>query len=191
MQVNHDVENQFAVSLVTPWIKGKMDVDAHNVIVDIPNTILFGLIPAGKRKYTTPIRNVSNVYTSSSYKLGRMALGAVIAFFGIATMGAVSGNAIVSLVMILLGAILIGSGILTVFMYENSGREVRIELPFFEANHAQEFADKVIELSNDYQAGLDNRPTQQILYNNQQANAAGQQAIVDAINNGQSHQQNQ
>ena len=40
--------DQFAASLVTPWIKGTMDIDESFLRIDMPNTVLFGMLPAGK-----------------------------------------------------------------------------------------------------------------------------------------------
>lgn len=61
--------SKFAVSLVTPWIKGSMNVDDNFMKIDMPNTVFFGLIPAGKSKDTSPLSGVTNVYTSNSYKI--------------------------------------------------------------------------------------------------------------------------
>lgn len=188
MEITKEIEKQFAVSIATPWIKGKMDVDNHNVMIDLPNTVLFGLVPAGRRKHTTPLGNVSNVYTSSSYKLGRMFIGALICLGGLSMLGT---SILGSLITIVIGGILVGSGINTVFRYENNGKSVSIPLPFFEAHHAQDFSDKVIEQINKYnddRNGLVNAQLNAQLINQQaeinaQAQIQQNQAIIDAINN--------
>lgn len=69
--------DQFAVSLVTPWIKGTMDIDESFLQIDMPNTVLFGMLPAGKSKDSTPLSGVINVYTSNSYKIGAINLGSI------------------------------------------------------------------------------------------------------------------
>lgn len=170
MEIGKEIEKQFAVSIATPWIKGKMDVDSHNIIIDIPNTVLFGLIPAGRRKHTTPLHAVSNVYTSTSYKLAHIFVGAVIVLGGISSFGSSFFSA---LLLLILGAVIFGSGIQTIFSYENSGNTLNIPLPFFEAHHAQEFAEKVISELNHFH---DNR-------NVAAASQASTQSIVNAINN--------
>ena len=50
--------DQFAVSLLTPWIKGTMDIDESFLQIDMPNTVLFGMLPAGKSKDSTPLSGV-------------------------------------------------------------------------------------------------------------------------------------
>ncbi|PNZ84023.1 Uncharacterised protein [Staphylococcus microti] len=175
MQVNKDIEKKFAVSVATPWIKGKMDVDSHNVMIDIPNTVLFGLIPAGRRKHTTPLGNVSNVYTSSSYKLVRMIFGLLICLLSFGLFGT---SFIRAFVLLALGALIIASGIITVFRYENNGHSVSVPLPFFEAHHAQAFADKVIAQINQYNDHRNGYMNAQMI-NNQQAQSTEQ--IINAM----------
>ncbi|HFI0694813.1 TPA: DUF2892 domain-containing protein [Streptococcus suis] len=184
MQVTKEIEKQFAVSVATPWIKGKMDVDNHNIMIDIPNTVLFGLVPAGRRKYTTPLGNVSNVYTSSSYKLGRMLMGLLVGLLGLSMLGE---SFLGGLVTLAIGGLLIASGIITVFQYENSGRSVTIPLPFFEAHHAQDFSEKIIAQINQYNDERNGFINAQLINQQAQINAQAQaqqnQAIVDAIKN--------
>ncbi|MGT2951656.1 hypothetical protein BU202_08720 [Streptococcus cuniculi] len=181
MQVTKEIEKLFAVSVATPWIKGKMDVDAHNVMIDIPNTVLFGLVPAGRRKHTTPLGNVSNVYTSSSYKLGRMLGGLVLCLLGFSMFGE---SFLGGLIILAIGGLVIASGIITVFRYENNGRSVTIPLPFFEAHHAQDFADKVIAQINKYNDDrnvfINNQLSAQLI-NNQ--NVQSTQQIIEALKN--------
>ncbi|WP_010632464.1 hypothetical protein [Sporolactobacillus vineae] len=130
----------FSVSLAAFWVKGNIFVDDQFLRVKIPNTILFGLIPAGLQKDSSPLQALSNVYTSSSYKLGRMALGALIFIGGLASF---SSMGIGALILLLIGFLIFGSGILTTFSYERSGVEKKVNLPFFEANHARELSEQV------------------------------------------------
>lgn len=109
--------------------------------IKMPNTVFFGLIPAGQTKDNSPLANVSNVYTSRSYKLLNIIIGLLLVIFGFSSFGSDAGTAIILLVI---GVLLMGSGIKTVFAYERSGVEKRIELPFFEANHAEEFEEEVV-----------------------------------------------
>ncbi|QLK85257.1 DUF2892 domain-containing protein [Staphylococcus sp. 17KM0847] len=177
MQLMTDEEKMFAVSVATPWIKGKMDVDHHNIMIDIPNTVLFGLIPAGRRKHTTPLGNISNVYTSSSYKLGRIFGGAIIALFGLLILKL---SLFMSFLFILLGVLLVSSGILTVFQYENNGHSITIPLPFFEAHRAESFSETVIHQINQYNDDRNGRLNTQF---NIDAQNKHSQAIIDAIKN--------
>lgn len=104
-----------------------MEVDDHNVMIDIPNTVLFGLVPAGQWKYTTPLGNISNVYTSTSYKIGRLLAGLFICLIALGMFGESFLGALVTLT---LGALMIASGLITVFSYENNGNSISIFLPF-------------------------------------------------------------
>ena len=88
------------------------------------------------------------------------------------------------LITLAIGGLIIASGIITVFRYENNGRSVTIPLPFFEAHHAQDFADKIIAQINKYnddRNGFINAQLNAQLINNQQAQSA--QQIVDALSN--------
>ncbi|MFD1471804.1 DUF2892 domain-containing protein [Companilactobacillus mishanensis] len=154
----------FSSSLVTPWIKGNIFVDDNFLRVDMQNTVLFGLIPAGRNKDTSPLNTVSNVSTSSEYKLGRIFLGALLMLTSFALMGQ---SFFMFLFVLLVGIAIGGSGILTVFAYERSGVEKRVYLPFFEANHSRELEEQVIAALTKYQ---DDRSV-----------AAGAASITEAI----------
>lgn len=159
----------FSVSLVTPWIKGNIFVDKNFLHVNIQNTVLFGLIPAGKQRDTSPLDNLSNVYTSSEYKIGRLFLGLLFILGGLFTFG---NSFLMALILILIGIGIGWSGILTVFSYERSGIEKKIYLPFFEASHAQELEEEVIQALGQYQ---DDRNTADHV-------TRGANQITDAIN---------
>ncbi|WP_224428793.1 hypothetical protein [Pediococcus acidilactici] len=66
------VENDsdaFSVSLLAFWVKGSITLDDAFLRVNMPNTVFFGLVPAGKQKDSSPLSGITNVYTSKSYKL--------------------------------------------------------------------------------------------------------------------------
>lgn len=139
---NVSPNSDFSVSLVAPWVKGNIFVDDHFLRIDMQNTVLFGMIPAGRAKDTSPLNTLSNVYTSSSYHLGAIFLGAIIALAGL---GAFGSSFFAGLILLLVGLAIAGSGIKTVFAYEKSGIQRSIELPFFEANHARELEEQVVQ----------------------------------------------
>ncbi|WP_238704079.1 hypothetical protein [Companilactobacillus mishanensis] len=134
----------FSVSLVAPWVKGNMFCDDNFLRVDIQNTVLFGMIPAGRSKDTSPLNTLSNVYTSTEYKLGRLFFGGILALGGIALLIGGPAAFIPAIIIAALGAAIFLSGILTVFAYERSGISKEVPLPFFEANHARELEEQVI-----------------------------------------------
>ena len=159
--------DQFAVSLVTPWIKGTMDIDESFLQIDMPNTVLFGMLPAGKSKDSTPLSGVTNVYTSNSYKIGAIILGAFV-LLGLSMIGSSIVGAL----------ILILSGIKTTFSYERSGIAKSIDVPFFEANHVREFEEKVLARIQGFQDDRNVRMQTQKSMAQSRENA---QAIVDAV----------
>lgn len=178
--------DQFAVSLVTPWIKGTMDIDESFLRIDMPNTVLFGMLPAGKSKDSTPLSGVTNVYTSNSYKIGAIILGAFV-LLGLSMIGS---SIVGALILILIGVAIFGSGIKTTFSYERSGIAKSIDVPFFEANHVREFEEKVLARIQGFQDDRNVRMQTQKSMAQSRGNA---QAIVDAVKGqpGEPSQQNQ
>lgn len=166
--------DQFAVSLVTPWIKGTMDIDESFLQIDMPNTVLFGMLPAGKSKDSTPLSGVINVYTSNSYKIGAIILGAFV-LLGLSMIGS---SIVGALILILIGVAIFGSGIKTTFSYERSGIAKSIDVPFFEANHVREFEEKVLARIQGFQDDRNVRMQTQKSMAQSRENA---QAIVDAV----------
>lgn len=166
--------DQFAVSLLTPWIKGTMDIDESFLQIDMPNTVLFGMLPAGKSKDSTPLSGVINVYTSNSYKIGAIILGAFV-LLGLSMIGS---SIVGALILILIGVAIFGSGIKTTFSYERSGIAKSIDVPFFEANHVREFDEKVLARIQGFQDDRNVRMQTQKSMAQSRENA---QAIVDAV----------
>lgn len=166
--------DQFAVSLLTPWIKGTMDIDESFLQIDMPNTVLFGMLPAGKSKDSTPLSGVINVYTSNSYKIGAIILGAFV-LLGLSMIGS---SIVGALILILIGVAIFGSGIKTTFSYERSGIAKSIDVPFFEANHVREFEEKVLARIQGLQDDRNVRMQTQKSMAQSRENA---QAIVDAV----------
>ena len=166
--------DQFAVSLVTPWIKGTMDIDESFLQSDMPNTVLFGMLPAGKSKDSTPLSGVTNVYTSNSYKIGAIILGAFV-LLGLSMIGS---SIVGALILILIGVAIFGSGIKTTFSYERSGIAKSIDVPFFEANHVREFEEKVLARIQGFQ---DDRNVRMQTQNSMAQSRENAQAIVDAV----------
>lgn len=166
--------DQFAVSLVTPWIKGTMDIDESFLQIDMPNTVLFGMLPAGKSKDSTPLSGVTNVYTSNSYKIGAIILGAFV-LLGLSMIGS---SIVGALILTLIGVAIFGSGIKTTFSYERSGIAKSIDVPFFEANHVRKFEEKVLARIQGFQDDRNVRMQTQKSMAQSRENA---QAIVDAV----------
>ncbi|KRO00105.1 hypothetical protein IV57_GL002121 [Companilactobacillus kimchiensis] len=143
----------------------------------MPNTVLFGLLPAGKNKDSSPLSGITNVYTSKSYKLGSIIWGALIILLGIFLL---SHSIFGALVAILVGAAILGSGIQTSFTYERSGITKIIEFPFFEASRVDELENKVTSKLAQYQDDRNFRKQSEISRTQSVNNTA---SVVSAINN--------
>lgn len=180
--------NKFSVSLLAFWVKGSMSVDQNFLHINMPNTVLFGLIPAGKRKENTPLQGVSQVETNNSFKLGAMIFGVIIALAGIAGM---QESGVAGLILLLIGILMFLSGIKTRLSFERNGVRQSIDVPFFEGSKISEFADKVTNELTTYQVDRNNRiqtENQTSALNAQ--SAQNTQAIINAVsqNNGASTQ---
>lgn len=151
-----------------------MDIDEIFLRIDMPNTVLFGMLPAGKSKDSTPLSGVTNVYTSNSYKIGAIILGAFV-LLGLSMIGS---SIVGALILILIGVAIFGSGIKTTFSYERSGIAKSIDVPFFEANHVREFEEKVLARIQGFQDDRNVRMQTQKSMAQSRENA---QAIVDAV----------
>lgn len=181
---SHDEQNQFAVSLLTPWIKGSMDCSDNFLRIDMPNTVFFGLIPAGKEKDSTPLQGVTNVYTSNSYKLGAIILGALIALAGFEMFG---NSPIGGLIVVLIGIAVLGGGIKTQFSYERAGIIKTINVPFFEADKVKQFEQRVIDQLSGYQ---DDRNVRMQTEKSMQQSKVNTDAIVNAVKDNHSQAEN-
>jgi len=169
-------DDKFSVSLLAFWVKGSITLDDSFLHVNMPNTILFGLLPAGKNKDSSPLSGITNVYTSKSYKLGSIILGALIAIVGFMLM---SSSAFGGLIAILVGAAILGSGIKTSFTYERSGITKIIEFPFFEATRVDELENKLTSKLAQYQDDRNFRKQSEMTRAQSVNNTA---SVVSAIN---------
>lgn len=168
--------NKFSVSLLAFWVKGSMSVNDRFLNIDMPNTVFFGLIPAGKEKEKTPLSGITNVTTSSSFKMGSMIFGAIIALGGFAAMGQ---DGLGGLIIALIGILMVLSGIKTSFSFERSGIRQQIDVPFFESSKVGSFVDEVNSKIANYQDDRNVRMQTDRQINNSNNNTA---TIVNAIN---------
>jgi hypothetical protein len=167
----------FSVSLVAFWVKGSITMDDSFLRVNMPNTILFGLLPAGKTKDSSPLSGITNVYTSKSYKLGSIILGAILIMVGLAMFGA---SAFAALIALVIGAAVLGGGIKTSFTYERSGIEKTIEFPFFEASRVDGLENQLTQKLAQFQDDRNVRKQSEIT---RQQSVNNTNNVVNAINN--------
>mgnify|MGYP005984469545 FL=1 len=135
-------QEEFSTSLLMPWIKGTISVDETFLHINVPNTIL-GLIPSGSRKRKTPISAVSDIYVETRHRIFPMLLGIILALFGFT---ALSSSVLAGFLMMLIGVLVFGGGIQTVFTYEAAGSPKSFSFPFYEANHLHEFEGNLSEI---------------------------------------------
>ena len=148
-----NTDNLFSISLFTPWVKGEMSVDRRSLTINLPKRTFYGLIPIGRIQNQTPIAHISNVRMDREFDLKKVGIGALGLFFGVIMFMAsfTSSSSFMEFVysffggafLMIFGAGICGAGISTVFSYQNSGSQVALEFPFFEAKRIQLFADEV------------------------------------------------
>lgn len=68
-------------SLLTPYMKGELMCSSTRFVYKMPNTVL-GLIPVGSDENTIPLKSISSVNVSSSFRIGRFLFGAPLAILG-------------------------------------------------------------------------------------------------------------
>ena len=173
--------DRFSVSLLAFWVKGSITMDDSFLRVNMPNTVLFGLLPAGKTKDSSPLSGITNVYTSKSYKLGSIILGLVLIMLGLSMFGTAGFGA---LLIVLIGAAVLGGGIKTSFTYERSGIEKIIEFPFFEASRVDGLENQLTQKLAQYQDDRNVRKQSELT---RQQSVNNTNNVVNAINNNNSN----
>lgn len=132
----------FALSTLFFWVKGFINVDSRFVKVNSKNTILGGIIPAGQKNRSIPLKSISEVYLSSSYKIFPIFLGALLMIAGLNYLGS---NIVTAFILIIIGIGSFGSGIKTVLVLQLVNSEYIVDAPFFEKSKmidVKEFIDE-------------------------------------------------
>ena len=148
--ISANEKNKFSVSLLAFWVKGSIIADNNFVHIDMPNTVLFGLIPAGKNKKSIPLQSISNAEESNWYKIANMIFGIIIAIAGFYSF---QEEAFGGLVLVLLGILLFLTGFkFRMTIERNSGVTESIDVPFFEGeklvphNHGTAHVGRYVEV---------------------------------------------
>ena len=63
--ISANEKNKFSVSLLAFWVKGSIIADNNFVHIDMPNTVLFGLIPADNHQTVTDMGSIISKNHSS------------------------------------------------------------------------------------------------------------------------------
>ncbi len=121
----------------------------------MPNTILLGLIPAGKNKKNIPLQSISNAQESNWYKVGLMLIGFILAFAGFFSM---SQSAFGGLILAAFGVFLFLNGFKSRITVErNSGVEEYFDVPFFEAEKVRKIVEDINNSVASYEDSQDYR----------------------------------
>ncbi|WP_125703017.1 hypothetical protein [Lacticaseibacillus daqingensis] len=145
------IEKEFAASVFLFFIKGKISVDYRGVHVTEQNTVL-GLIPAGQRKQTIPLNNISAATINTAYVAKRFIWGFLIALFGLMT---ISNSPFVGLLFAALGVITFLNGIMTTLSIEKSGNTYVLNVPFFNKTDIMQVQDVIEQALNTAQDKTD------------------------------------
>jgi len=131
----------FALSTIFFWVKGSIKVDSRFVKVETKNTIL-GVIPAGQKNRTFPLKNLQEANLSSSYDVKAMFFGLVILIIGFFVMKA---NFLIALILMVIGIAVFCAGIKTVLVIVSAGSEYAVDAPFFEKTKMNTIKDAIDE----------------------------------------------
>lgn len=163
----------FASAFMFPWIKSSIGVEGRMVKLHKANTIL-GVIPAGAENQTIPLDQVSVSY-NSKINIKAMLLGLILAGAGIFCFGI---NVLLGLVLLILGAGNIGSGIITEIEFQRNGNPYVLTAACYAKKAVAEAVAMVNQASADVQEGKDTRVGAQI---SGQMAADASQKTTDAI----------
>ncbi|AXX65196.1 MAG: hypothetical protein J6584_08200 [Lactobacillus sp.] len=131
-----------SLSLLFFWVKGFIAVDSRFVRVSKGNTIL-GFIPAGRDNQNIPLKNISSTMISSQYKIKPIILGIIIIFLAFSAIGQ---SFLGALVLLLIGAGILGSGLQNVLVIQRAGSDYLIPVPFFEKAKLLTIQDAITEM---------------------------------------------
>lgn len=145
---------RYALSLLMFWIKGSITVTNREIRCKTANTVL-GLIPAGVREQTIPLRNISDASMDTRYKVIPLVIGVIFALgmVGAIPTGLAQGEnpiatIIASIFGLLIAVMIFGSGIKTSLTIQRAGSDFKIEVPFFEKGKMADAQDAIREALN-------------------------------------------
>jgi len=133
---------KFHTNLILFWLQGQIDVDERQVKTKIPNTIFFGLIPLGSNDQTIPLSNISGVEISGSYKLFNIIVGVVLF---LVSFGMFSESVLGALVCMVIGALLVVSGVKSRMTIEKAGKDWIVNVPIWSKKALQEAHDQILQ----------------------------------------------
>ena len=135
-------EQSFSIHLIFFWIRGLISIDTRAIRVNTRNTILFGLIPAGKNQQLIPVSNVSSAGLSTKYRVIPMLIGA---FFILGSVGSFQSDFLAGIFGLIIGLLIFGTGIKTVLVIQRAGSDFYLEVPFYEKPKMMDAKDAIEE----------------------------------------------
>ncbi|USS92142.1 zinc ribbon domain-containing protein [Fructobacillus americanaquae] len=166
----------YMASILFFWVKGYVEVDNRVIKVQRQNTIAH-IIPAGEDKQVFRLDNVQGSSQHTSYKLFNFIVGALIAFFGVESLGS---NAVLGIVLAVFGVIFFLNGIVTELVINGNGSNYFVGVTLFDKQKVIDINQKIQEALIYGQDAHDN--------NRVMANAnMNSQAMIDAIRDQNNH----
>ena len=135
METSATKQFSFIMSLLTFYIKGRVEVDSNFVKINVPDTIL-GLIPYGGIKNTISVDQISSVTTGFKLHFFRLIFGIIFTYPGLIGLSNADGgmNVLIGLIWTILGANIIISSFST-YVAIGCTSSLMIKIPIFIIEH--------------------------------------------------------
>lgn len=142
------MKQYFATSLLFFYVKGSLEIDEHFVKTGLRNTILFGLVPAGRNDSSIPLDNINAVNVRAAYSLIRILLGIVITILSFLIfldflMTPDFTSALIALGFVAFGVNLFDSGFIIYLDINLNANTTFWRVPFFEKKKLVAFKEQI------------------------------------------------
>lgn len=143
----------FRPNLILFWLRTTILVTNKRIAVKYPNTIL-GVIPLGFEDRSMPIGSVAGLDTSLRVKAGQVIAGFFVAVLGVVLMGQVGSAIFYGLVLLLIGVLVLLSGITSsLSVMNNGGGTVETTVSIAERAGLDSFRNRATEIIFSASAG--------------------------------------
>ena len=120
---------QFSASALLFWVKGYISESDNGIDIKYPNTVFFGLVPAGSNSRHFTLKSITSPGVNTQYSVKNFIIGAVVALLGISTLAMGIG-----IIILLIGIGIFCNGILTEFSLQDNGGTFYFDVPFYNRN---------------------------------------------------------
>ena len=183
-------EISYMSSLLTFYLKGRIQWDADTVGFQIPNTV-FGLIPLGKHSQNIAVQQITNVVSDFTVRIGKIIVGIILALISLASFSEILEKPVSAILMgviflALAASMIIDALEITLIVTQTSGRSLGVDFLIFDKKKAEYAAEQinrmVVERSRDtnMRTHIENQTLQQAMIQ-QQIMQQQTNAIVGAI----------